>query len=403
MPRGPIIESLSRHTIQTGWTRSCATCTLVPAVWSDTVGVLQNVAPASISNPVRPDGTRKPSSYSRSVAIFLPPEGKVWNTPSSPSSTRLYAQGPILGRAFVNGYVPDHSEALRLLNDCRMKALSSLTQDTMQFNAAAWELRSTLRGVRDFASKGVNGLRSLGKALAQRTDDKTARSLYRDPPIKWREVPSDYLGWLYGIRPIAGDIENGLLELSGMARKGMAYGFELRRSARLRTPMTTSATTLGLRVDVDLGGYRTSFARLGYRYYFPQWWVENTPPVVTPFSTAWELTRLSFVLDWVLPIGSWIGGLEAAQFDPFFKEGFESYGTDEVCTFVSKVRTADWHVDASPFRCRRYQFNRTALNDTVRPSGLLQFPSFRNFLGVSHAAQGLSLFTQMLKTAPRDW
>lgn len=412
MPRPQIYTNMSRYYTVTGWTSSCATCVRIPFSKTSATGVFQEFAPASVSNPVRVDRTRAPRSYSRHVAIMLPPRGKAMNQPSSPSSSRVYVEGPILGDAFTRGYKPNHSVALRLLNESRMKALGELSKEDMQFNVAAVEARSTMKGVTKFASKGVSGLLNVQRTLAQvvktvanpsNHNRRRAEQLLNTPPYNWRDVPSDYLGWLYGLRPLAEDIEGGLLKLSGMAREGLRFEYWTRKGRHLSESMLSPVSVLGLSgVEARLAGTRKSFASVGYRYRFPEWWIQSVP-TLTPFSQAWELTRLSFVLDWILPVGDWVSALEAQQFDPYFYEGYETYGTDEVTRDLASV-TPGWNVVLDEaVRLRRYEFVRRGLSDVDNPVGLVKFPSFRNYLGVNHAAQGLSLFAQMMSSPPNRW
>lgn len=284
MPRGPIYNAHSRYITVTGWQKSSAFAPQVPMTWHDTTAVFQDVAPASISNPVRKDSSRAPGSYERSVFYANTPRGVVFNTPPSPASTRMYAEGLILGRGATYGYLPPMEDAVRVLSDVRNKALQGMSDANKQFNVAAYEARSTVKSLAQFCQKGVHGIRQMYRGMSD-----PYRRRYKDvAPYNWRDVPGDYLGWLYGLKPISEDIENGLGVLSGMSKSGMAYGFEVRGSNKLVLSGTTQLETLGLRVPVTGFTTVTSIARVGYHYRFPRWWIENTP-ILTPFSQMYEL------------------------------------------------------------------------------------------------------------------
>lgn len=402
MPRGPISESHSRNLTITGYTQGCLTCAKVPQTWTDITSVWQNVAPASRSNPVRKDGTRRPSEYSRSVYYANTPTATVFNTPPSPASTRIFSDSSSVGRnTTMEGYFPDTSEAVRMLNDLRLKALSGMSEQNMQFNVAAWEARSTLKSMFQFGQKGVKAIHQMYRGMS----DPYRRKYRNVAPYNWRDVPGDYLGYLYGLRPIAEDVENGLGELNGMSKKEMAFGYLVRKSARKQQACTHRVETLGFRVPAVAHGTRSCIARVGYVYQFPQWWIDSVP-IVTPFSQMWELTRLSFVLDWAVPIGSWIGAMEASQFDPYFKEGFETWVCNEETGAVVTPVDPQWHILVSGFRNRKYRMVRTTYSggtSTPHRDGNVRFPSFRKFLNVDRTAQALSLLTQTLKTPPARW
>ena len=243
----------------------------------------------------------------------------------------------------------------------------------------------------------------------------TQERLKHTPPYNWREVPSDYLGYLYGIAPIADDVANGCDQLTGRSKEGMAYGYEVKAGMVREEPAEFELNRVGSwgPASYITTGTRTSFARVGYKYLFPKWWIDNVP-VLSPFSEAWELTRLSFVADWVLPCGNWIGAMESAQFDPYFQEGFELYGAVEVVKAGGVVvdhpsTPSDWRTSFVPpdggFRMRQLLFQRVALSRETgtSPLGQVRFPDFRAEMGVSQAAQAASLFAQRFYKPPVSW
>lgn len=367
----------------------------VPETWETDVPMVWDQRPQSSNNPIRTDGTRRDSAYSRRVFAQWPGSG----TFVSLRSTQYNMTGQVTASVNVE---PDLTEALTILNGVRAKTLAGISQGKSQFNVAAYEARSTVRTIQQFCQKGVRGMLNMYNRLP--ADRK--KKLGGTPPYNWRDVPGDYLGYIYGLAPLADDIANGFDQLSGLAKQNMSYGYSIRGGSSRNTPYADRVrANKYANFAFKTQGMRKSFARVGYEYRFPHWWIENNP-IVTPFSDAWELTRMSFVLDWVLPVGNWLGAMESAQFDPYFHQGYEVWGAQEVVPtgsqFVSLGDSRD-HMSNDGFRIRRFRFTRVGLDSEDSPSTRVKFPSFRNFLGVSHAAQAMSLLTQVFKTPPSRW
>jgi hypothetical protein len=115
---------------------------------------------------------------------------------------------------------------------------------------------------------------------------------------KWME-------WRYAISPMMYDLDDALKylyssSLRPLIRHAKASG-KLFSEDWIRNP-TTGDTHHWSKVRVDTGVYYTAtpyvdaFKRLG---------------LLNPVATLYELTPLSFVLDWFLPIGTYLGNLDA--------------------------------------------------------------------------------------------
>ena len=144
---------------------------------------------------------------------------------------------------------------------------------------------------------------------------------------------------------------------------------------------------------------RTVFTRVGYTFFLPDWFIQQTP-TIAPFSTAYELTRYSFVLDWFLPIGQWLSAMESAQFSPFFREGFETVMIQDEwrpLSFDMAKRPFEYHITSgwSDAWVKSGCLRRSAV--WSYPWSVLTPPSFKKLPGLQQAAQGLALLTQAFK------
>ena len=177
----------------------------------------------------------------------------------------------------------------------------------------------------------------------------------------------------------------------------------LKASKRVRTSGVRTAVTVpigsgsvgydSLHAEIPYTG--TSFARCAYRFDLPEDFLSDVP-VVSPFSTLYELMPYSFVLDWFVPIGDWFGALEAAQWSPYFVEGWELYGARETFTSPTFVYgPTDWRELAghATFNAEAFRYARSVVSSFPSLPGVAINPS----LGLSRVSQGLSLLTQVFQ------
>jgi hypothetical protein len=262
----------------------------------------------------------------------------------------------------------------------------------MQASAALRQLDDTLRLAGDFSSTAARDLERLmdgGKKGLARNLGKMSQ---------WRKVPDRYLAYLYGVAPLADDLSNAFEQLSLYNERGNGLNVVVRAGQKLTETTPSHVINLnsgsgGFQAGL-LWGTRKIGVRCGYRFDIPDWYLQQGP-ILTPFSEAYELTKMSFVLDWFLPVGNWISSMESAQFSPFFKEGFEV------------IKVVDTYNSAKP----NNSFNDTVAIDikgrlvvgAMRRASIgtwaetFGLPTFNPTPSWSKAAQGLSLLTQTFK------
>lgn len=114
--------------------------------------------------------------------------------------------------------------------------------------------------------------------------------------------------------------------------------------------------------------------------------------LTNPVTIAWELAPFSFVVDWLVPIGSFI-----SQFDSSIGFAFEG---GCITTFRKQtydaVRTQE--LKGSGYDYRRYSYSQsgTQISCARRPLlgfyNLIALPYFKNPFSVTHVANALALF-----------
>lgn len=355
--------------------------------------------PQSSSSPVRPDKTRRPTNWETNWRNVREPLGSF--TQKDTEFAIIQSTGQVLHDSVPEAVISDSLEAL--LQNARLAALAQAVEKSTQLNAALAQCRDTVALARRYVT-GVSGglLSAWNRArrqwepgdLAPATLAEAVRGLTQK---HWREYPNEYLAYLYGVAPLGDDLANGLDRLSSYRLKGYSLSMLLKKTLRTReTRVEQWNAYCGQGVNpVTATVDRQLIARAVYRFDVPSWYLD-TSPTLSPFSTAWELTRYSFVLDWFLPVGSWLQALESAQFSPFFREGSETVfvkDSMDLATLTSDSLTA-LRVNGSLDRGR---MRRRAISEY--PSSVLTRPALRPFPGVNQISQGLALLTQAFQRA----
>lgn len=160
-------------------------------------------------------------------------------------------------------------------------AVSSLAQRYFDFGTFIVELRETISSFKGLLSRFINLF--------------TKRS-FNDWANAWLE-------YRYAWRPLWSDIKsfveatNGLKSPPGYVykeRKGESYSFSNTSSRRVNTVRVTTEVTASMSIR---GTAETLTEPSRFR--------------VAPFTVSWEATRLSFMIDWFISVGSALASLEA--------------------------------------------------------------------------------------------
>jgi hypothetical protein len=280
------------------------------------------------------------------------------------------------------------------MRNTRLAALAKSVESTTQFSAA-------LRQSGDIVKMSNEYLRRLNRFFEDSIEapgdhrfsfKKIVKKYGR--PSTWSHVPSDYLAYLYGIAPLGDDIANGLdlltsYRVTGLGMTMMCRNKQVRRENFSEyAQLVVGAGVFPGTIDVQ----RVQTTKASYRFDLPSWYLD-TAPVRAPFSTQYELAPYSFVLDWFLPVGTWIQALESAQFSPFFREGSETVFIQDRSD-LSTARSPQGVIRTSG-TLQRGVMQRRAL--TEYPHSVLVRPSFKPFPGASQVSQGLSLLTQRMQ------
>lgn len=200
--------------------------------------------------------------------------------------------------------VPNH-----VIAAARNKVLEQLMNNDLNLGQFFGEMKESIGTIASIVGDVLRFYRGLRHpiALFKSTRLRDVRKLHN-------RAASEYLRYMYGVRPMMSDayaaadaISRGLTDLP----IGYAYGEGIDRDFVVSNYPSAGFPKVA---NVDK---LTGFLKRGvevschYRVTNPALYQLNRYGLVNPLSLAWELTTLSFVADWFTGIGNFLTGLSA--------------------------------------------------------------------------------------------
>lgn len=219
----------------------------------------------------------------------------------------------------------------------------------------------------------------------------------------WRTAPSRYLEYLYGVRPLADELNNAVQVLTELGENGCLYNMTL--VGKWRTGGAGKAIQVNSTAYNCVGRYDPYIDqrhRASLNFSVPQELIGSVTPL-SPFSQFYETTSMTFVLDWVLPIGSWLRGFEGLVLRPFFREGSVTLFMRRTGSSIQIIPNGSLTASGvvPPIRHREFYMSRVAL--TSFPTELvMQLPRFRSTLGLDKLDQASALAGQRMANLGRQ-
>ena len=211
------------------------------------------------------------------------------------------------------------------------KALSKIPQGDLDLGVFLGELGSTVNTLADLVSRIANSLRYAWRGQFGRA----SRTLANGGKGTTKGAANDWLQYQYGVAPLIKDAY-ALQELikDGLRKKGefiKAEGFSARDYDPYDVWSRGSHDPYTGWKELELVGSARAWARtvVFMEISNESLYHLSSLGLANPLVIAWELTTLSFVTDWFLPIGNFLAGLTAPL------------GTTFARGFVDKVFEAD--------------------------------------------------------------
>ena len=367
-------------------------------------------SPASVSNP-KVWGYRRPAPWYKTLCRWEISEAQMRWVDSA--NSRVWAATGYISE-FHQGHVAEHLVLdPSLANDVMRKVLSQMSEQDVAFNAFMLQGKQSLKMVANLATGIAEGTDRLLTA-----DFKKPKSFRKflanagDSAV--RNFSGKYLEYLYGWKPLADDVENAFQHMidgyTGPEQK--RFRLKVKKSRLLRSGFDYTGTAAAYFTNNSTWTqhlYRENRAKVVLHYEFPSQAGEMLP-TMTPFGTAWEAAPWSFVIDWFIPIGDWIGAMEATQFAIFMEDAILTQSVKVAAKQSDRSRWVStyfpWY-DFPPGTVRELtpppmvsgqSFKMT--REVLSPYDVLDrtlFPSFSSKFGLPQASQALALLSQVTK------
>lgn len=219
------------------------------------------------------------------------------------------------------------------------------------------------------------------------------------PGTDWRKLPNDWLEVQYGWKPAMSDVSDALysLEHSLDTKDALIHVHSQARDHQLIDSKQPS--------PIRNSFFRVYRQRVEHRALVSLWYKVTNPTLarlsalglVNPLEIVWEKTKYSFVVDWFIPIGSWLQSLSSTvgysfkggslsrisrSTEEMVEEHIGSYGGD----FELESNT-DYGATAQSFRFERATYFYSPVPGIY----------FKNPFSAGHVANGLALLSQAFK------
>jgi hypothetical protein len=346
-----------------------------------------------VHNMRSPNGWREPSAYS-----VLDQEDFLGQGSAVVTSTRLADMAVATsslsgscgwipkvvptGLAISNEFDPLVTKALLKVRDQKVNLALAIGEMHKSIDTIASRALSLYRGYK-FARKGQFG--RAASALGVGGGRKSAKS--------WLELQ---YGWL----PMLMDIHGAYEE---MRRDTRGSGMRFKVTARGHVPYQHSTTTEDDNFIYYNDRLQSFDCQVIYWYEVQNQYLVTASAVglINPAEILWEVTPWSFVLDWVLPVGDYLGALTADQGMNYLSGTVTSRSTDVITNrAVAKPpyevtfsgRTTRIEPSGGGER-RSYTKSVQRVVQKTRPTPFL--PQFKNPFSTGHALNALALLRSL--------
>lgn len=213
----------------------------------------------------------------------------------------------------------------------------------------------------------------------------------------WCLIPSSWLQLQYGWKPLLSDVYGAINHLKKRERFSVAYVSA--RAHKSNTVKMNSTTTGGDRGGSCTWSWQSKqdvWVNLVYGLLNPILAELSSLGLINPAEIVWETMRYSFVVDWFLPIGPWMGSLTANVGYSFITGSLSQKAElTNVGTTVAKGSTPGVvyeSLNPAVYAGRDVLFQRTCYTSSPVPGLYVKSP-----ISLDHMLNGLALLVQAFR------
>jgi len=295
------------------------------------------------------------------------------------------------GMTFAGSTFPISHSSLRMRSLAQIEAqavrecLNRVQSGKVNLAQAFAERRQTANLVAGTARRiaaGVNALRKGNVAGALRALGSPSNR----NKLSSRDIADQWLEIQYGWKPLLSDVYASVDRLRKKDEDISRYIMTAKRTVTEKSSRTDTTVNAD-NVRVSTSHYeRSYFVRLDYRVKHEVVASMSSMGVLDPLTLAWEVLPWSFVVDWFLPIGSYLGAVSATQGLAFLggSKTLRDYIVTDATWSATGTRTKSLHATA---RSTEKSISRSVYVSSPTP----KFPSMKDPFSISHVANALAL------------
>lgn len=283
--------------------------------------------------------------------------------------------------AVLESNIADESVRQRALLKARLK----MKQASVNLGVAYAERNATARLLGDTASRLGRSFNKLKRGQVRAAMRELGLSDQRQMP-RGSNVPNKWLELQYGWKPLLSDVYGACDALS---KRNQSDWRVTAKAADFTTNQYTARFTGTGAGFVEAKVENGAFVRIDALPENDLTMSLRSLGITNPLLIAWELVPYSFVVDWALPVGTWLESIDAML-------GYSKSQTS--ATLFTSAVWVDKGLSEQPTPTSRIKNNyigtkkvvrmdRDAFNGVPMPT----FPRIKNPISLGHMANGLSL------------
>lgn len=307
--------------------------------------------------------------------------------------TEVTSTGIFPGVAYANPWnVSSTIIAANQSNLVKAKVLNKLKQSDINLAVTAGESKETWRMFADTAKYIAGGVKAARSGDASAVRRALGISDLRNFDGVSKKSANAWLMFNYGVKPLINDLQGAVKAYQkGLIREryyvqSSKNTFEDNRHLSYENGNYHYTEDWTLKIDTS--------TRVKYEVTDAQLATIASFGITNPFELGWELTKFSFVVDWMVGIGDWLGSLDASLGKTFVGSSVTQFTKTKLAGHRWSKQTVPGYTSfqgAASWNWQQIDVRRTPSASWDIP----YLPAFKDNLGLYHVATSVALLRQL--------
>jgi hypothetical protein len=273
-----------------------------------------------------------------------------------------------------------------------IKALKALK--TQKFNAgvALAEARETGELIGSTAKRIATAVSQLQNGQYKRA----AKSLGVHP----RVAPRSWLELQYGWKPLLQDVHGAAQHLAEQTNQPHLWRVTTRGTHKVKSKTNRVIDLTYRAAKEEKETLESCFVRLDFQPWRTFLTAAANSGLLNPAEVLWEKLPFSFVFDWFLPVGDWLGTLDATIGYDFMSGSWSYLRRSNIVRKAGYTPLTLKHEWSNDYNERHFALERVPYSTEPSPFQGRMFPKFKDPFSLTHVANGLSLLASAFDRDP---